>query len=153
MCVSQASHRFIHVIILAHSHLVSTLCTASELKGIYGRLLEVEICSLLPPTHLQVDACMMLGSNFLQSPLHNHYQTYTHNQYIQTKLNKNNFTHRVWWAIIEEIAPHAEEMAGEKEMVCCVRSYHVYKDIWAAAIGEVLVCHCRINFCCKIIFV
>ena len=25
-------------------------------------------------------------------------------------------------------------------MVCCVRGYHVYKDIWAAAIGEVLAC-------------
>jgi len=46
----------------------------------------------------------------------------------------------VWWALIEEIAPHAEEMAGEKEMACCVRGYHVYKDIWAAAIWEVLVC-------------
>ena len=34
------------------------------------------------------------------------------------------------------------EMAcrGEKEVTCCVRGYHVYKDIWAAAIGEELVC-------------
>ena len=31
-------------------------------------------------------------------------------------------------------------MACEKMMACCVRGYHVYKDIWAAAIGEVLVC-------------
>ena len=31
-------------------------------------------------------------------------------------------------------------MACEKEIVCCVKGYHVYKDIWAAAIGEVLVC-------------
>ena len=31
-------------------------------------------------------------------------------------------------------------MACEKEVACCVRGYHVYKDIWAAAIGEVLVC-------------
>ena len=38
------------------------------------------------------------------------------------------------------IALHAEEMAGEKEMACCVRGYHVYKDIRAAAIWEVLVC-------------
>ena len=29
---------------------------------------------------------------------------------------------------------------GEKEVACCVRGYHVYKDIWAAAIGEELVC-------------
>ena len=58
----------------------------------------------------------------------------------QTKLNENNFTSRVWWALIEEIAPRAKEMAGEKEIACCVRGYHVYKDIWAAAIREVLVC-------------
>ena len=30
-------------------------------------------------------------------------------------------------------------MAGEKETACCVRGYYVYKDIWAAVIGEVLV--------------
>ena len=56
----------------------------------------------------------------------------------QMKLNENNFTSCVWWALIEEIAPRAEEMAGEKEMAG-VRGYHVYKDIWAAAIREVLV--------------
>ena len=44
-------------------------------------------------------------------------------------LNKNNFTSCFWWALIEEIAPHAEKMAGEKEMACCVRDYHIYKDI------------------------
>ena len=55
-------------------------------------------------------------------------------------MNENNFTSRVWWALIEEIAPHVKEMAGEKEIACCVRGYHVYKDIWAAAIREVLVC-------------
>ena len=31
-------------------------------------------------------------------------------------------------------------MASEKEMASSVRGYHIYKDIWAAAIGEVLVC-------------
>ena len=60
--------------------------------------------------------------------------------FAQAKLNENNFTSRVWWALIEEIAPHAEEMAGENEMASCVRGYHVYNDIWAAAIGKVLVC-------------
>ena len=45
-------------------------------------------------------------------------------------MNENNFTSCVWWALIEEIALHAEEMA------CCVRQ----KDIWAEPIGEVLVC-------------
>ena len=58
----------------------------------------------------------------------------------QTKLNKNNFTSRVWWALIEEITLCAEVMAGEKEIACCVRDYQVYKDIWAAVIREVLVC-------------
>ena len=57
----------------------------------------------------------------------------------QTKLNENDFTSRVWWALIEETTPRAEEITGEKEMACCVRG-HVYKDIWAAAIGDVLVC-------------
>ena len=50
-------------------------------------------------------------------------------------MNKNNFTRCVWWALIEGIASLAE--AREKEMVCCIRGYHVYKG---AAIGEVLVC-------------
>ena len=45
----------------------------------------------------------------------------------------------MWWVLIEEITPRAEEMAGEKEMACCVRGYHVYKDIWAATTLEVLV--------------
>ena len=31
-----------------------------------------------------------------------------------------------------------------EEMACCVRGYQVYKDIWAAAIGEVFtpLLHC-----------
>ena len=63
----------------------------------------------------------------------------------------------MWWALIEEIAQRAEEMAGEKEIACCVRGYHVYKDIWAAAIWEVLVCSMepnqrQKNIRCKIIF-
>ena len=35
-------------------------------------------------------------------------------------------------------------MAGEKEIACCVRG-HVYMDIWAAAIREVLVCSTEPN--------
>ena len=58
----------------------------------------------------------------------------------QTKWSENSFASRVWWSLIEEITLHAEEMAGEKETACCVRGYHIYKDIWAAAIWEVLVC-------------
>ena len=42
------------------------------------------------------------------------------------KLNLNNFTSRVWWTLSEEIALCAKEMAGEKEMACCVRGYHIY---------------------------
>ena len=56
------------------------------------------------------------------------------------KLNENNFTSHVWCALIEEIAARAKKMAGEKEMACCVRGSHKYKDIEAAATGEVLVC-------------
>ena len=26
------------------------------------------------------------------------------------------------------------------ERECCIRGYHVYKEIWAAALGEQLVC-------------
>ena len=69
------------------------------------------------------------------------------------KLNENNFTSHVWCALIEEIAARAKEMAGEKEMACCVRGYHKYKDIGAAATREILVC-CRwcVIIRCKIIF-
>ena len=60
-------------------------------------------------------------------------------------------------ALIEEIALHVKEMAGEEEMACCVEAT-TYKDIWPAAIREVLVCsteptnirkflvRCRIKF-------
>jgi len=60
-------------------------------------------------------------------------------------LNKINFTSRVWWTLNEFIAPHAKEMAGEKEMACCVRGYHIYKDIWAPEIVEVLVCSTEVT--------
>ena len=32
-----------------------------------------------------------------------------------------------------------KRMACETDTACCVRGYHIYKDTWAAAIGEVLV--------------
>ena len=44
-------------------------------------------------------------------------------------------------------------MACEKEMVCCVIGYHVYKDIWAAAIGEVLVCSRELTNVTEIVIV
>ena len=37
--------------------------------------------------------------------------------------------------------PRKLEMAGEMEMPCYVRGYHVYKEVWKAAMEEVLVCH------------
>ena len=42
----------------------------------------------------------------------------------------------MWWVLIEEIAPRAEEMAGEKKMACVleVTTYN-----WGSA-WEVLVC-------------
>ena len=46
----------------------------------------------------------------------------------------------MWWALIEEITVRAEEIACEKDMACCVKGYYIYKDIWAVAIREVLVC-------------
>ena len=55
-------------------------------------------------------------------------------------MSEYNFTSCVWWGLIAEIAPRAEEIVGEKEIACCVRGYHIYKNIWAAAILEVLVC-------------
>ena len=42
------------------------------------------------------------------------------------ELDENNFTSRVWWALIEDIVQRAEEMAGKKKMACCVRGYHVF---------------------------
>ena len=35
----------------------------------------------------------------------------------------------MWWALIEEITPHSEEMADEKEMACCVSGYHIYEGM------------------------
>ena len=29
---------------------------------------------------------------------------------------------------------------GILERHCCVRGYHVYKDVWEAGVGEVLIC-------------
>jgi len=43
---------------------------------------------------------------------------------VHTKSNEINLQ-VVWWALIEEIAPHAEGVAGEKEMACCVRGYYI----------------------------
>ena len=37
---------------------------------------------------------------------------------------------------------YASSMSAEMEIPSCVRGYHVYKDIWAADVGELLMC-CR----------
>ena len=50
--------------------------------------------------------------------------------FTRTKLNENNFTSRMWWVLIEEIAPRAEETAGEKK-VACVLEVTTYKRICA----------------------
>ena len=50
--------------------------------------------------------------------------------------NKNKVTSHMWWPLN---TLHAEELAGEKEMACCVRGYKVYEDMWAAAIGHVVI--------------
>ena len=70
-------------------------------------------------------------------------------------MNENNFTSYMWSALIEEMALRAEEMACEKEMACCVRGYHMYKDTWAAVIGDLCVAGSqptRKNSHCEIIF-
>ena len=56
----------------------------------------------------------------------------------------------MWWALIEEIALRAEEMACEKEMACCVRGYHVYKDIWAVLVCSREPTNAEKNFVVKI---
>ena len=62
------------------------------------------------------------------------------NNFWTDQIERKNFYKSHVVGIIEEITPRAEELAGEKEMACCVRGYHIYKDIWAAAIWEVRVC-------------
>ena len=58
-------------------------------------------------------------------------------------MNKKKFTSHMWWALIEDVHQmcyrETEMACHSEEMACCVRGYHIYKDIWAAAIGEVLV--------------
>ena len=38
------------------------------------------------------------------------------------------------------------EVVCEKEMASCVRGYHIYKDIWAAAIAKYWCVYCKIIF-------
>ena len=45
----------------------------------------------------------------------------------------------MWCALFEEITARAEEIAGEKKTTFRVKGYDEYKDIEAAAFGEVLV--------------
>jgi len=46
-----------------------------------------------------------------------------------------------------EIQPACERSSMEEfGRDCCVRSYHVYKEIWEAAAGEVLECVSRTTF-------
>ena len=105
-----------------------------SLEGDKGSPLLMDTCSLLNHFISFTVICFFLSSKFSA-------KKYSCKIiFAQTKLNENNFTSRVWWALIEEIISCAEEMACEKEMACCVRGYHVYKDTWAAAIGEALVC-------------
>ena len=36
-------------------------------------------------------------------------------------------------------------MAVEHEVACCVRGYHIYKDIWQGSIGDTLVCERQLS--------
>ena len=81
-------------------------------------------------SHQNQKGCSMHhNSLFLSSKI----STKIYSREIIFRQTKFTCTSCVWWALIEEIAPHAKEMAGEKEIACCVRGYW---DIWAA----VLVC-------------
>ena len=35
---------------------------------------------------------------------------------------------------------HESYYGGASERVCCISGHHVYKEIWEAAVGEVLSC-------------
>ena len=43
---------------------------------------------------------------------------------------------REWWALNKNIFMEHEEFAVE----WCIRGYHIYKEVWAAVIGEDLPC-------------
>ena len=53
---------------------------------------------------------------------------------------KNFLARSNWTKIFLQVACKLM-MASEMEMPCCVRGYHVYKEVREAAIGEVLECH------------
>ena len=52
------------------------------------------------------------------------------------------FIERKGWRGYEQRAGsrYVSIMSSEKEVPSCVRGYHVYKDIWAAAVEELLTC-------------
>ena len=39
----------------------------------------------------------------------------------------------------------SDPVMEETERDCCIRGYHVYKDIWEAAVGESLTCERETN--------
>ena len=75
---------------------------------------------------------------------------FTHNNSIAIQLNsvtnykqKSDYRNSLFFCLVKFSSKkylRTEEIAGEKEMACCVRGHHICKDIWAAAIGEGLVC-------------
>ena len=63
---------------------------------------------------------------------------------MQVELNENFlqvacFIVRTNWRLA--LRARKLKMAGEMEMPCCVRGFHVYKEVWETAIEEVLMCH------------
>ena len=40
----------------------------------------------------------------------------------------------------EERAERVTAMEESFKRNCCIRGYHIYKEVWEAAVGELLVC-------------
>ena len=41
--------------------------------------------------------------------------------------------------LIQKLLPGVWYLQCEKEMECCVTGYHIHKEMWRAATGEVLI--------------
>ena len=57
-------------------------------------------------------------------------------------MNENNFTSRLWWALIEEIAPRAEEMAVKRRLLVVLEATYTriygqqqFRKCWCVAMS------------------
>ena len=49
--------------------------------------------------------------------------------------------HKNWLALIRE----EDTREGSFDLNSCIQGYHVYKDMWTAAIGEEVSCECKLG--------